>query len=138
MSVFVWIGVAALGAVGALLRFALDGAVSARAGRDLPFGTFAVNISGAFTLGFLAGVSLTGDALVLAGTATVGAFTTFSTWMFETQRLVEDGESRVGFAIPTVRLGGGEGAVSLVRFRRVRLFGAPRGRVWCRRRGLRQ
>jgi CrcB protein len=116
MSVFVWIGVAALGAVGALLRFALDGAVSARAGRDLPFGTFAVNISGAFTLGFLAGVSLTGDALVLAGTATVGAFTTFSTWMFETQRLVEDGESRGAVANALVSLAVGLGAVALGRF----------------------
>jgi CrcB protein len=116
MSVFVWIGVAALGAVGALLRFALDGAVSARAGRDLPFGTFAVNISGAFTLGFLAGVSLTGDALVLAGTATVGAYTTFSTLMFETQRLVEDGESRGAVANALVSLAVGLGAVALGRF----------------------
>jgi len=116
MSVFAWIGVAVLGAVGALLRFALDGAVSARAGRDLPFGTFAVNVSGAFTLGVLAGASLTGDALVLAGTATVGAFTTFSTWMFETQRLVEDGEARGALANALISLAAGLGAVALGRF----------------------
>jgi fluoride exporter len=116
MSVFVWVGVAVLGALGALLRFALDGAISARAGRDLPFGTLAVNVSGAFALGFLAGVSLTGDALVLAGTATLGAFTTFSTWMFETQRLVEDGESRGAVANVLVSLAVGLGAVALGRF----------------------
>ena len=116
MSVFVWVGVAVLGALGALLRFALDGAISARVGRDLPFGTLAVNVSGAFALGFLAGVSLTGDALVLAGTATVGAFTTFSTWMFETQRLVEDGESRGAVANVLVSLAVGLGAVALGRF----------------------
>ena len=115
MSVFAWIGVAVLGAVGALLRFALDGSVSVRAGRDLPFGTFAVNMSGAFALGFLAGVSLSGDALVLAGTATLGSFTTFSTWMFETQRLVEDGESRGALANALVSVAAGLGAIALGR-----------------------
>ena len=44
---------------GRVARFLLDGRSSARAGRDLPFGTLAVNVSGAFLLGFLAGVSLT-------------------------------------------------------------------------------
>jgi fluoride exporter len=116
MSVLAWIGVAALGGTGALLRFLLDGAVSARAGRDLPFGTFAVNIAGALALGFLAGVSLTGDALVLAGTATIGSFTTFSTWMFETQRLVEDGESRGALANALISLGAGLAAVALGRY----------------------
>ena len=115
MSVFAWIGVAALGAAGALLRFALDGSVGARAGRDLPFGTFAVNISGSFALGLLAGVSLSGDALVLAGTATLGSFTTFSTWLFETQRLVEDGEAGGALANIVVSLGAGLGAIALGR-----------------------
>jgi CrcB protein len=115
VSIAAWIGVAALGGAGALLRFLLDGAVSARANSDLPFGTLAVNIAGAFVLGFLAGVSLTGDALVLAGTATVGSFTTFSTWMFETQRLVEDGEARGALANVLVSLAAGLGAIALGR-----------------------
>ena len=116
MSVLAWVGVAVLGGAGALLRFLLDGTVSARAGRDLPFGTFAVNIAGALALGFLAGISLTGDALALAGTATLGSFTTFSTWMFETQRLVEDGESRSALANALISLGAGLGAVALGRY----------------------
>jgi CrcB protein len=115
VSALAWIGVAVLGAIGALLRFLLDGAVAARTGRDLPFGTFAVNIAGALALGFLAGVSLTGDALVLAGTATLGSFTTFSTWMFETQRLVEDGEARAALANALVSLAVGLGAIALGR-----------------------
>ena len=98
MSALAWAGVAVLGGLGALLRFLLDGLVASRAGRDFPFGTLAVNVSGALLLGLLAGVSLSGDALVLAGGATVGSFTTFSTWMLETQRLVEDGELRAGAA----------------------------------------
>jgi fluoride exporter len=92
MSALAWIGVAACGALGALARFLLDGVVSAAAGRELPMGTLAVNASGALLLGFLTGVALRGDALVLAGTAGLGSYTTFSTWMLETQRLDEDGE----------------------------------------------
>jgi fluoride exporter len=92
MRVLVWTAVAVLGGIGALLRFALDGAVSERAGSEFPWGTLAVNLSGAFALGFLAGVALHGDALLLAGTAALGSYTTFSTWVFEAHRLGEDGE----------------------------------------------
>src|SRR2546423_469517 len=67
-------------------------AVAQRAGRALPFGTFAVNLSGALVLGVLAGAAVRGHALLLAGTATIGSYTTFSTWMLESQRLGEDGE----------------------------------------------
>jgi CrcB protein len=88
-----WIGLALAGGLGALSRFALDGAVSARAGRALPFGTLAVNLSGAFLLGLLGGAGVGGDALRLAGTGFVGAYSTFSTWMLESHRLAEAGES---------------------------------------------
>jgi fluoride exporter len=88
----VWIGVAVLGGIGALARFALDTAVSQRAGSAFPWGTLTVNLSGALVLGVLAGADVAGDALLLAGTATLGAYTTFSTWMLESHRLGEDGE----------------------------------------------
>ena len=94
MSAATWIGVALLGGIGALGRFYLDGAVSRLADTELPVGTFVVNISGAFTLGLLSGVALTGDALLLTGTATLGSYTTFSTWMLESQRMREEGEFR--------------------------------------------
>jgi CrcB protein len=86
----VWVGVVALGGVGAVVRFALDGAVSQRAGSGFPLGTLAVNLSGAFLLGLLVGAGVAGDALLLAGTAALGSYTTFSTWMFESHRLGED------------------------------------------------
>jgi fluoride exporter len=95
--VLVWVCVALLGGVGALARFAVDGLVASRAGSfEFPWGTFVVNISGAFVLGLLAGAALHGDALLLAGTATLGSYTTFSTWVFETHRLGEDGSLGVG------------------------------------------
>lgn len=83
---------ALVGGLGAGARFLVDGWVGARFGRELPLGTFAINVSGAFLLGLLDGLALSGNAMVLAGTATIGAYTTFSTWMFETHRLAEDGE----------------------------------------------
>lgn len=57
---------------------------------DFSYGTLTVNITGAALLGFLAGLALPKDAALLAGTGFVGAYTTFSTWMLETQRLGED------------------------------------------------
>jgi CrcB protein len=83
---------AGAGGLGAIARFLLDGAVSARTGRALPLGTLAVNLSAAFVLGVLAGADVGGDALRLAGTGFVGAYSTFSTWMLESHRMAEEGE----------------------------------------------
>ena len=96
MSLVVVLGVGLLGAVGAIARFLLDGAVSSRLGRAFPYGTLAVNLSGAFAFGVLAGAALSGDALRLAGTGFLGGYTTFSTWMLETHRLAEDGRMGLG------------------------------------------
>ena len=90
----IWIGVVFAGGVGAVLRFLLDGAVARRAGKSFPFGTLAVNISGAALLGFLGALALDRYAALLAGTAFVGSYTTFSTWMLETQRLGEERQVR--------------------------------------------
>lgn len=87
MSAWAWLGVAVLGGVGANARFLVHTIVSARARGDLPIATLVVNASGSLLLGLLAGVALSGDALVLAGTATLGSYTTFSTWMLETELL---------------------------------------------------
>lgn len=93
MTVLAWIGGAALGGAGALLRFYVDGAIALRLGRDFPFGTLLVNLTGAFALGVTVGLVLGGDRQVLLGTALLGSYTTFSTWMLETHRLVEDRET---------------------------------------------
>ena len=90
MTAVVWAGVALLGGAGAVLRFLLDRAVSRRLARPFPFGTLVVNLSGALLLGFLGGLALTPHLALLAGTGFVGSYTTFSTWMLETQRLAEE------------------------------------------------
>jgi fluoride exporter len=89
-TVLVWAGVVLIGGVGSVLRFLVDRTVARRLARPFPFGTLVVNISGAALLGLIAGLALNKDAALLAGTAFVGAYTTFSTWMLETQRLGEE------------------------------------------------
>ena len=95
MSWAVWIGVALLGGCGALARFGLTLRVTDRLHSPFPLGTLAVNISGAFLLGLLAGTSLGGDGRLLLGAGALGSFTTFSAWMLETQRVGEAGKKRL-------------------------------------------
>jgi len=97
-SVAVWAGVMLIGGIGSVTRFLVDRAVARRAARPFPFGTLTVNISGAALLGFLGGLALSKDAALLTGTAFVGAYTTFSTWMLETQRLGEERQMRPAVA----------------------------------------
>jgi len=97
VSVGVWCLAAALGGGGAVLRFLLDDVISRRLGSGFPYGTLTVNLSGALLLGLMVGLALRGSASVLVEAAAIGAYTTFSTWMFESQRLTEDGESGRAF-----------------------------------------
>lgn len=98
MSGLVWIGVALLGGLGAAARFAVDGAVGSRAPGAFPLGTLAVNLSGALALGALTGAVTDAETLRLAATGLLGAYTTFSTWVFESHRLAEDGELSLAWA----------------------------------------
>jgi fluoride exporter len=113
VSVLVWTGVALLGGLGAVLRFRLDAFVQVRSAGEFPLGTLVVNLVGSFVLGVLTGADVTGDALLLVGTALLGSFTTFSTWMLETERLAEDGEGRLAGANVVLSLAGGFAAALL-------------------------
>lgn len=86
----VWAGVLVIGGLGSVARYMVDRAVARRVARSFPFGTLTVNITGAVLLGFITGLALSHQWALLAGTAFVGAYTTFSTWMLETQRLTEE------------------------------------------------
>jgi CrcB protein len=76
-------------------RYLVDGAVQRRARTSSPLGTFVVNATGSFVLGVVSGLALhhglsrTGTLVV--GTGFCGAYTTFSTFTFETVRLLEQG-----------------------------------------------
>jgi CrcB protein len=81
-----WLAVGVLGGLASLARFYLAALVAA-AGELPALGTFAVNVSGSFALGILVGLGLHGDAYLLLATAVLGSYTTFSTWMLDTDRL---------------------------------------------------
>jgi CrcB protein len=88
--------VAIFGAAGAVSRYALDGWVSDLTHGQFPWGTFVVNLLGAFALGLL--VALTTERLlphpnwrIALGIGYLGSFTTFSTYAYESVKLAEDG-----------------------------------------------
>lgn len=81
--------------VGAPLRYMVDQVVNSRTRAEFPWGTYVINATGAFLLGLLTGLALyhgMGDvpSLVL-GTGFCGAYTTFSTFSWESFQLVENG-----------------------------------------------
>ena len=97
MSLLAWAAFVAAAAVGAPLRYAVDGFVGDRVTGAFPWGTFVINVTGSFTLGVLTGLALyhafPKTAKVVLGTGFCGAYTTFSTFTFETVRLFEEGEA---------------------------------------------
>ena len=92
-----YLGVAVAGAVGAPARYLVDGFVRSRTRDDLPYGTLLINLTGSFLLGLLTGLALTrgfpNTPFVLLGAGFCGAYTTFSTFAFETVRLGEEAEA---------------------------------------------
>ncbi len=94
MSLAVLVAVGLLGGAGAVARFLVDGAVSRR---TFPLGILAVNLSGTLVLGMLAGLALGAGADRLLAGGLLGAYTTFSTWVYDSHRL--SGEGRRGLAL---------------------------------------
>jgi fluoride exporter len=84
--------------VGAPLRFLIDGVVQDHTDGVFPYGTWVINVTGSFLLGVLTGLALYhGFGKVpktILGTGFCGAYTTFSTFTFETVRLAEEGDLR--------------------------------------------
>jgi CrcB protein len=107
------------GALGAPARYLLDAMVSDRTAGAFPWGTFVINVTGSFLLGLLIGLGLhhglPKPARLILGVAFCGAYTTFSTFSFETVRLLEAGDPVAAFknAVATVLVGLAAGAAGL-------------------------
>jgi fluoride exporter len=101
MSPLAWVAFIAAGALGAPVRYLVDGFVGDRAEGVFPWGTFLINVTGSLALGFLTGLALyhgfPDTPKVVLGAGFCGAFTTFSTYTFETVRLVEEGAINEAF-----------------------------------------
>ena len=90
-----YLAVAAGGALGAVARYFLGGTILSRVGSPFPTATFVINVTGSFVLGFFMTVAteraMFGQHLRLAvAVGFVGAYTTFSTFEYETLRLAEE------------------------------------------------
>jgi CrcB protein len=99
------------GAIGTLARAGLAEALPHRSGQ-WPWATFAVNLAGAFILGWLLTRLAERTApsrhwRLFAGTGFCGALTTFSTFELETFRFLRDGDLALAVGYPTASIGAG-------------------------------
>jgi CrcB protein len=90
--------VALAGGVGAPMRYLVDIWVQRRTARLFPWGTFVINVTGSLLLGFVTGLALfhgfPNTPKLLIGTGFCGAYTTFSTFTFESVRLGQEGATK--------------------------------------------
>ena len=114
-----WLGLIVAGAVGAPARYLLDDAISSRTQGVFPWGTLVINVSGSFLLGLLTGLALfhafPATPRLILGTGFCGAYTTFSTFTYETVRLLEEGAvtEAVRSALASLVLGAAAAAAGL-------------------------
>lgn len=107
--------VAVGGAAGALARYLIGGWIAGRMGISFPWGTTFINVTGSFLLGLLGVLAyerllVPPETLTLLGVGFLGSYTTFSTWQYETFRLLENGSWPYGLVnllvSPLLGLGG--------------------------------
>jgi fluoride exporter len=89
--------IALFGAVGTLSRYGLQGLVQTRMGSTFPYGTLLINLTGCLFLGFLGQLALnrmlvSADLRIAIAVGFFGGYTTFSSFGWETAKMLEDGE----------------------------------------------
>jgi CrcB protein len=89
--------IAIFGAIGTLARYGLQGVVQVRTGGAFPYGTLIVNLSGCFLLGLIGQFTMnrlviSPDWRVAIAVGFFGGYTTFSSFGWETAKMLEDGE----------------------------------------------
>jgi fluoride exporter len=97
VSPLAWVALVVAGALGASVRYLVDIAITERTRSPLPWGTLVINVTGSFVLGVVTGLALyhgfPKNVRVVIGVGFCGAYTTFSTFTFETVRLLEEGDA---------------------------------------------
>jgi CrcB protein len=112
MSPQVWLGFVVACSVGAVTRYLVDGAIQDRTGSRFPWGIWAVNVSGSFLLGLMVGLEVGGVPLLIAGTGFCGAYTTFSTFAYQSVALAEDGRRAAALVNALGSIAAGSGAAA--------------------------
>ncbi|MBM3635134.1 MAG: fluoride efflux transporter CrcB [Actinobacteria bacterium] len=90
MSALSWVLAAPAGALGALARLGTGRLMARGLGLHAPWGVLAVNIVGTFLFGVLVGLNPGHGLVLILGAGFLGSYTTFSTWMAETEALAVD------------------------------------------------
>jgi CrcB protein len=117
--IVVIVAIAVCGAFGSIARYQLDGFIQNHTQGALPFGTLIINVIGSLILGMLVGLHLRhglSDTIELAvGTGFCGGFTTFSSLMYESTQLAQEGAHRQAVQILSLNmvLGGFAAAIGL-------------------------
>jgi len=108
----IWLLVIAGAAVGAPARYLIDRTIQSRHDTVFPWGTFTANMIGSFLLGLLATASLhtSHELLALLGTGLCGALTTYSTFGYETMRLMQQRTTALAVFNAVASVIGGLGA----------------------------
>jgi CrcB protein len=96
-----YLAVAGGGAIGAMLRYYMGGSILSRTAAPFPTATFVINITGSFIIGFFLTliterIPINPNVRLAVAVGFVGAFTTFSTFEYETAKLIEDRDFIVG------------------------------------------
>ena len=111
MAAMLWVGLG--GFIGANARYLLGGWVASRLGATFPYGTYVINISGSFILGFFLAFAddrawVAPSLRLLFAVGFVGAYTTFSTFEYESMRLLQEREMLLAglYLIGSVLTGG--------------------------------
>ena len=125
-----YLAVAAGGALGAVLRYYLGGTLLGRAAAPFPTATFAINVSGSFALGLFLTLAterfnVSPHLRLAVAVGFVGAYTTFSTFEYETAKLVEDGDLTRAFLNVLLSVAAGLLAVWLGIFAARKVEGVP-------------
>ncbi|HKV23696.1 MAG TPA: fluoride efflux transporter CrcB [Candidatus Acidoferrum sp.] len=89
--------IAVFGALGTLARYGLQGVVQLRSGSTFPYGTLLINLSGCFLLGLIGQLTLnrlviSPDWRLAIAVGFFGGYTTFSSFGWETAKMLENGE----------------------------------------------
>ena len=86
------------GALGSLTRYSLGKIISENTSTTFPVGTFIINITGALILGIVSSINIGGNLYLLLGDGFLGAYTTFSTFMYEGFNLFQENEKLNAFS----------------------------------------
>ena len=119
MTLTILAGLVVAGAVGAPARYLLDGFVQDHTEGVFPWGTFVINLTGSLLLGVITGAAMyhafPATPKIWLGAGFCGAYTTFSTFTFETVRLLEEGAmaEALGNAVASLVAGTGAAAAGL-------------------------